>query len=207
MMPMNFDDIALYEFEFCLDLFSLFIAKTFKVYSAESGDFCGLINASKTNEKLPDVQALKRPAPAKATKNPSPAKAPRKPASSASVPIPAQQKPSSTAGPPNQVQHFKEFISDREKLYLCDLCSYKSNDKSNMKKHVNAKHNENCPKFQCSMCPLQVKARPQLKNHYMKVHSLPESLAKSATNDSAHVWDDVEQIAQFVNKKLMMAKF
>ena len=186
-MEFNVNDINLYEFEVCLDLFSLFTAKSFKVYSADGREFCGIINAKKTNETLPFIEAstsfLKRPAQSKPVKGPSPVKTSRKPVPTVNVAIPP--KPGLPVLPTNQIQHFKEFTSEGERLYLCDLCSYRSNDRSNMKKHVNFKHNENCPKFQCSMCTLQVKAKQQLKGHYMKVHSLPENVAKSATADSA----------------------
>ena len=84
------------------------------------------------------------------------------------------------------VKHYRELRDETgAKVYLCDLCQYRSNQSNNMRKHVDLKHKEKCPKYHCSMCSnASYYQRSHLKPHYMKFHGLPESVAITATYDS-----------------------
>ena len=51
---------------------------------------------------------------------------------------------------------------------ICNHCKYKTKDKSNMKKHVMAKHYGK--KFPCSSCDKNFKDQSQFKRHIEAVH-------------------------------------
>ena len=84
-------------------------------------------------------------------------------------------------------QQFREFTSEGKKFYFCDICSYKTKIRGNLKMHINNKHNQNCVKYRCSLCGYEAKLRNNLKYHYMGVHKLRKSVAKSATADAQQV--------------------
>ena len=179
------DDSPLIEFNFSIDQSVLTLFKSFTINAC--GFLCGFLNTSESVAlKTKSTPRRKLPIP----KTGSNGKFPRTtslPTKACGVKAPQLTQPHLESN--MDLNCFKEFTSEGEKLYLCNLCSYQSNIKGNIRKHINVKHNENCPKIQCSMCPLQVKVAGQLKIHYMRVHKLPEAVAKSATNDSAQVWN------------------
>ena len=169
--------------------------KTFKVSLLESDNFVGLLRTkmSLTPDALlgsqpmqhfaPNFVQQKRKLPIGANSQ-VPSKHPR--SLSKKNPIAKSNNQITNQGQAS-AQHFREFTSEGEKFYFCDLCSYKTKDRGNVKKHINNKHNQNCVKYKCSMCGHEAKIRNNLKNHYMGVHKLPENVAKSATADAQQV--------------------
>ena len=182
---------AILEFEFVFDQTLLSLFKSFAIHESGNNQLCGFLCTKEVDSftethKLPNNSKRKFQIPKTVIKSSSSsAKISR--ALPISAPASKTSDPGNFAIPDVNLNQFREFTSEGEKLFFCNLCTYSSNVKSNMKKHINLKHNENCPKFQCSMCSLQSKLRGQLKSHYMNVHSLPENVAKSAANDSAQV--------------------
>ena len=65
---------------------------------------------------------------------------------------------------------------------MCAACTYRTKDKSNMKRHVEKYHMEHS--FTCQTCGVAFLARSELKMHYMKKHNLSETVAFAAANDS-----------------------
>ena len=183
---------AMVEFQFSLDQNAISVFKSFTIQA--SGFLCGFLNAVEVH---PSEVTLKTKAAPKRKLQTARTGNNEKLTRIMTLPTtaPVLKAPETQPTKPRIVSNvdlncFKEWTSEGQKLYLCNLCSYRSNDRGNIKKHINLKHNENCPKFQCSMCSFQSKVRGNLKGHYINVHGLPETVAKSATTDSVLVWHE-----------------
>ncbi len=131
--------------------------------------------------------SVKRPATVKSATKAVAAKQPKTVANFAKVstsPISKSSTYQLTATP----NAFQTFTSESGgKMFFCDLCLYKSNQRGNIMRHYKVTHSQNCPKFKCSMCDVTLKEKNKLKPHYMKSHNLPESLAISAMRESVQV--------------------
>ena len=79
-------------------------------------------------------------------------------------------------------QMFVSCVLDGAKTYMCTMCTYRTNDNSNMHKHTRGRHGDHLPSYKCSTCDFATPDKPKLKNHYMKVHSLGDMIAKAAVD-------------------------
>ena len=71
-------------------------------------------------------------------------------------------------------------VFTKAELYHCELCPFTHANKANMNSHFKMKHDENAPRFNCTMCNYAPKIKQDLKKHYMKVHCLTPEVAKAA---------------------------
>ncbi|KAG5871881.1 hypothetical protein JTB14_033115 [Gonioctena quinquepunctata] len=59
-------------------------------------------------------------------------------------------------------------------MHHCSSCDYKTNIKSNLKQHINRRHNENITWFGCDQCSFKTKLKGNL-THHMRIHeNIPE---------------------------------
>ena len=87
------------------------------------------------------------------------------------------------------VNSFQESNSaGGKKLFLCEICPFRSHMRSAVKRHVFVKHSQNCPRFQCTMCDSVIKQKGNLKTHYLKRHMLTDKVATAAVADSQCVY-------------------
>ena len=90
-------------------------------------------------------------------------------------PLPAMQM-----GSPAQL--YSDCNIDGKKMFICALCSYRTNRKSNITRHVDSNHNQNRASYKCSTCTKKFLERNNLKNHYITAHKLAEVAAKAAAD-------------------------
>ena len=153
-----------------------------------SEELAGFLSIEQTSESVkvlnfrPNLldasSAVKRPA---ASKAPQPKKKPALPVVS-NMGAPKVVNPVSTVQVTTPAQLFSDCIIDGKKMYICAVCSYRSNKMSNIKRHVDSNHNQNRSFFKCSTCGKTFTDRSPLKSHYIKVHSFEEAVAKAAAD-------------------------
>ena len=75
-------------------------------------------------------------------------------------------------------------LRTNEKEYRCSFCQYVSKCPRNARRHVEMKHVDTGVVFRCKVCPSTAKLKATLKNHYMKVHQMPDTAAKAMVEET-----------------------
>ena len=53
---------------------------------------------------------------------------------------------------------------NEQKLYSCDECDYKTNEKGHLKRHIESVHEQN--KYSCDECDYKAKQKSDIKTRY-----------------------------------------
>ena len=76
---------------------------------------------------------------------------------------------------------------NNRKVFICEICSFSSNSRAYVRKHVTLTHSANCPKFHCSLCGVVIKGKGNMKRHYVQVHLMTDEDAICALSTTVHM--------------------
>ena len=72
-----------------------------------------------------------------------------------------------------------------KKVFLCEICNFRSNSRPAVKKHVFMTHSQKCPRYICMLCDAKIKERSNFKRHYVQVHKMGDVEAWTAVAQSS----------------------
>ena len=167
------------------------LSETFLSCFNSASQLVGSLALKSANESIPEmkltsnlVKPQKRPSSSLKLDNPkiSPVVPPKK----AHIPVkPKAPNPGVISGAPTQRMFNELFNAEGQRFFMCIHCTYSCNAKSSINRHAELMHNPDAKKYRCTMCPVEAKFGWRLKDHYMKVHHLSETVAKAA---AAEAW-------------------
>ena len=76
--------------------------------------------------------------------------------------------------------YYRKNKKQRKTVHSCPHCNYETTGpKCILENHIHAKHTQECNKpFHCRFCEKGFSQKAHLQNHLMKIHDIPEHIAK-----------------------------
>ena len=76
--------------------------------------------------------------------------------------------------------YYRKNKKQRKTVHCCPHCNYETTGpKCILENHIHAKHTQECNKpFHCRFCEKGFSQKAHLQNHLMKIHDIPEHIAK-----------------------------